>query len=102
MALRWAIEQHDRPRGPKLVAQQEENARRYADLVERRGDASRPILYLVGALGGDAFDHPARLARAEAIYDTEGRQPPAGASLRDQLEWAAEMAASSDAPSEEP
>jgi len=63
VALQWAIARHDQPDDPALTAQQEENARLHRSLVERRGDCSRPILYLVNELGGDAFDHP--VAQAE-------------------------------------
>lgn len=91
-ALRWAIEQHDRPVDPKLVAQQQENARRYDELVTRRNDDSRPILYLADQLGGDAFEYPAQLMRAEAIFDARGSQLGPGASMREQLDWARAMA----------
>lgn len=87
-ALAWAIEQYDRPEDPALVAQQNENARVYNDVMKRRGDAGRRILYLATELGGDAFDHPARLAQAEAIYDAEGWRLAADASMRDELDWA--------------
>ncbi len=99
-ALAWAIEQYDRPDDPKLVAQQNENARLYNDLMERRGDDGRRILYLVNELGGDAFDHPSRLARAEQIYDTEGWRLGPDASMRDELDWAKAQALAAVNPQE--
>ncbi len=87
-ALAWAIEQFDRPDDPALVAQQNENARLYNDLMKRRGDEGRRILYLATELGGDAYDHPARLVRAEAIYDAEGWRLAPNAPMKEELEWA--------------
>ncbi len=91
-ALAWAIEQYDRPDDPELEAQQNENARLYNDLMKRRGDEGRRILYLATELGGDAFDHPERLARAEQIYDAEGWRLAPDASMEDELAWAASRA----------
>jgi acyl dehydratase len=87
-ALAWAIEQYDRPDDPALVAQQNENARLYNDLMQRRSGEARRILYLATELGGDAYDHPDRLVQAEAIYDAEGWRLPAGAGMKEELEWA--------------
>ncbi len=92
VALRSAIEYYDRPPDSVLEAQQRENARLYDDLVARRGDEVRPILYLSLELGGDAYDHPTRLAQAEAVYDAEGWRLPADRGMRDELDWAAAQA----------
>lgn len=93
-AVCWAIEQHDQPVDPATVAQQEDNARHYDDLVARRGDESRPIMYLANELRGDAFDYPTQLSRAEAIYDAERSQLGSDMSMREQLDWAAAAARS--------
>ena len=101
--MRWAIEQFDRAPDPELDRQQAENGRLYHDLVARRGDDSRPILCLAMELGGDAADHPARLARAEEIYDADLGRPAAPATMRVQLDWAIERArgeASRESPGE--
>lgn len=92
VALRWSIDQHDRPPDPDLEAQQRENVRLCDDLAARRGDDSRPILYLATELGGDAFEHPARLVRAETVFDTEGWRLAPEARMSDQLAWAASQA----------
>ncbi len=91
-ALRWAIAQHDQPADPGTVRQQQENTRLYDDLVDRRGADSRPILYLATELGRDVFEYPARLARAETIYDAEPPHARPGASMREQLDWATSAA----------
>ncbi len=88
VALRWAIAEHDRPEDPALTAQQRENARLNDELMRRRGDDGRRIHYLAMELGGDAYDHPARLDRAEAIYDAERWRLPPRPSMSDELDWA--------------
>ncbi len=90
-ALARAIEEHDRTPDPALTAQQAENARLYHEMSARRGDDARPILYLVNELGGDALDHPRRLALAEELFDAEGWRLGSNPSMRDQLDWAAEV-----------
>jgi hypothetical protein len=92
IALRWAIDEYDRPVDPVLEAQQNENVRLHRDLEARRPDDVRPILYLTLELGGDAYDHPARLAQAEAMYDAEGWRLPSDRRMRDELDWAAARA----------
>ncbi len=93
VALRWAIAQYDRPPDPVLEAQQTENDRLYRDLVVRRGpEAVRPILYLSLELGGDAYDHPERLALAESIYDAEGWRLAGDRRMDHELAWAVEQA----------
>jgi hypothetical protein len=91
-ALASAVEQYDRPEDPELTAQQAENVRLYEDLMDRRGDVGRRISYLANELGGDAFDHPARLIQAELIYDAEGARLGPDASMRDELDWASAQA----------
>lgn len=88
VALRWAIDQYDWPADPVLTAQQDENARLADDVLRRRGDAGRRIVYLANELAGTAYDLPACLARAEAVHDAEGWRPSAGARMRDDLDWA--------------
>lgn len=88
VALRWSIDDHDRPPDRELEGQQRENGRLDNDLVARRGDDSRPILYLAMELGGGAFEHPSNLAQAEAVYDTEGWRLAPQARMSDQLAWA--------------
>jgi acyl dehydratase len=91
-SLAWAIEQYDRPEDPELAAQQTENARLYNDLMKRRGDEGRRILYLATELGDDTFDHPERLVRAEEIYDVEGWRLAPDATMQEELTWAASRA----------
>ena len=88
VALRWAIDRYDRPADPALTAQQNENARLADDVLRRRGDDGRRILYLANELAATAYDLPACLARAETVHDAEGWRLPAGAQMRDELDWA--------------
>ena len=92
-ALWWAEDLYLNPPSPELAAQQARNAALHEEMVTRRGEReSRPITYLVHRLPGDAFAYPTRLAWAEAMFEQEGGRLGEAPSLREAMDWAAEVA----------